>query len=169
MLKKRPADFEVVWVSHDRTLDEFVQYFQSMPWLALPADRATERGSALSSLFGVQGLPALVLLDASHPLHRPVLISTQGVSLLAEDPYALRFPYRGVKVLVPREIREFMQEKRDRLVAMVKDVSRGAAAKMRPSSLLKAFTRALQELLRVFFSLLFPQGASKSSGSSHEL
>jgi thiol-disulfide isomerase/thioredoxin len=56
---------EIVFVSSDRDQASFREYHQTMPWLAVPfAD--VERRGALSSLFGVQGLPTLLVLGGDH-------------------------------------------------------------------------------------------------------
>ena len=33
--------FEIIWVSRDSSVEEFVNYYSKMPWLALPFDKAT--------------------------------------------------------------------------------------------------------------------------------
>mmetsp|Transcript_17358 Transcript_17358/g.26215 ORF Transcript_17358/g.26215 Transcript_17358/m.26215 type:complete len:912 (-) Transcript_17358:287-3022(-) len=54
---------EVVFVSSDRDSASFENYFQTMPWLALPfTDRAKK--NVLSQQFGVNGIPCLIVLDA---------------------------------------------------------------------------------------------------------
>merc|ERR1719428_400531 len=53
---------EVIWVSSDRDEKSFNDYFKEMPWLALDyADR--KRKDQLSNLFGVRGIPSLVIID----------------------------------------------------------------------------------------------------------
>jgi len=56
-------DFEFVFVSSDKDEDSFNEYAGTMPWLSLPFSRRKEK-EALSSLFGVNGIPTLVTLDA---------------------------------------------------------------------------------------------------------
>ena len=53
---------EVVFASSDQDAASFESYYGSMPWLALPYD---ERGvkDKLSELYGVRGIPTLVVLD----------------------------------------------------------------------------------------------------------
>jgi len=64
---KVDRNFEVVFVSSDRSEDEFNEYFKEMPWYALPyADRMTKE--KLSKMFKVQGIPHLALLDPSGTL-----------------------------------------------------------------------------------------------------
>jgi len=54
-------DFEFVFISSDRDEDAFNEYHAEMPWLALPfANRKAK--AALSSMFGVQGIPSLVTI-----------------------------------------------------------------------------------------------------------
>jgi len=61
-IKAAGKDFEMVFVSSDRSDNDFKEYFGEMPWLALPyADRAMK--AELSKCFGVEGIPSLVLLD----------------------------------------------------------------------------------------------------------
>jgi nucleoredoxin len=61
-IKAAGKDFEMVFVSSDRSDDAFKEYFGEMPWLALPyADRDAK--NELSKFFGVEGIPSLVLLD----------------------------------------------------------------------------------------------------------
>merc|ERR1712216_622025 len=53
---------EVLFVSSDRDQESFDDYFKEMPWLALDfADRKAKE--ELSSLFGVSGIPSLVIVD----------------------------------------------------------------------------------------------------------
>lgn len=62
---RRP--FEVVFVSADRDVDEFSAHFAGMPWLAVKhSDPETRK--KLSTLFTVQALPTLVVLDADGTL-----------------------------------------------------------------------------------------------------
>merc|ERR1719473_499119 len=62
-LQAAGKQLEIVFVSSDRSRGEFVEYYRTMPWLAI--DPADKRKGALSSLFDVSGIPTLVLLDAA--------------------------------------------------------------------------------------------------------
>lgn len=54
-------DVEVVFVSSDQDAGSFESYYSEMPWVALPfSDRRLQQ--VLSSKFGVQGIPMLVVL-----------------------------------------------------------------------------------------------------------
>lgn len=61
-LKNQGKAFEVVFVSSDRSEVDFNDYHSSQPWLALPF---SERGAKqeLSSMFDVDGIPSLIILD----------------------------------------------------------------------------------------------------------
>lgn len=54
--------FEVVFVSADKDVDSFNEYFSKMPWVAVPFSESDTRDK-LNDLFKVSGIPHLVLLD----------------------------------------------------------------------------------------------------------
>lgn len=58
---------KVVFVSSDHDQAAFDEYFKEMPWLALPYENRAAK-DALSKKFKVQGIPTLVMLDASGTL-----------------------------------------------------------------------------------------------------
>jgi len=53
---------EVIFVSSDRSPQQFAEYYGEMPWLAIPQGDA--RKNALSKRFEVQGIPSFVVVDA---------------------------------------------------------------------------------------------------------
>ena len=63
LYKKLTAEgknFEIVFISSDKSQENFDEYFGEMPWKALPfSDR--DRKAALSKKFKVQGIPNLVI------------------------------------------------------------------------------------------------------------
>jgi nucleoredoxin len=79
---------EVVFVSSDRDDGAFQEYFKEMPWLALPySDRAKK--DALSKKFKVNGIPALIILDADGKV-----ITKDGRQAVSEDPTGEEFPWK---------------------------------------------------------------------------
>lgn len=60
-LAAKGAPFETIFVSSDRDDAAFAAYHASMPWLALPFAQR-ELKEKLSALFGVRGIPSVVLL-----------------------------------------------------------------------------------------------------------
>lgn len=123
-----------------------------MPWLALAADRVAVEGRQLATLFGVQGIPSLVLLDLteaeggvqsghSSSLHSTggssssgssssrsitspfTILSSEGVAQVTRDPYALQFPYRPkLSVLKSLVPRTFRNYLRNKKVQSVSTV-----------------------------------------------
>src|SRR3569623_766638 len=53
---------EIIFVSADRDPAQFHEYFQTMPWLSIPYENQGVRNS-LSQKYGIQGIPALILVD----------------------------------------------------------------------------------------------------------
>jgi len=87
-LKDSGKKFEIIFVSSDRDEESFKEYFGEMPWLALPfADREAKK--QLSSIFEVEGIPTLVILDAK--TLKP--ISLDGRSAVSSDPDGNNFPW----------------------------------------------------------------------------
>ncbi|XP_076367262.1 nucleoredoxin-like isoform X1 [Tachypleus tridentatus] len=80
--------FEVIFVSSDRSEDSFQQYFSTMPWLAIPYGDEKRR-KELAVLYGVGGIPTLVLIDEVNNL-----ISKEGRTEINEDPEGMEFPWR---------------------------------------------------------------------------
>ena len=70
--------FEIVFVSYDRDSETMHNYFEEMPWAAVPYSDQDLRES-LGSRFGVTGIPALVIFSSDG-----TLISSDGRS----DVYA---------------------------------------------------------------------------------
>jgi thiol-disulfide isomerase/thioredoxin len=59
--------FEIVFVSSDRDPRSYMEYYGSMPWLAVPFGAAGTK-SALSTTYAVRGIPALLLFDPAGKL-----------------------------------------------------------------------------------------------------
>jgi len=87
--KKLAGDkpFEVVFVTGDNSQGEFQDYFKTMPWLALPY--GDPRVDKLNTLFDVNGIPALVLVDAE----TGATITTNGRGAITADPEGAEFPW----------------------------------------------------------------------------
>jgi len=84
-MKDAGLPIEIIFASSDRDESSFDDYFKEMPWLALPfADR--KRKEELSARFGVNGIPALVLLDKDLSI-----ITTNGRGAIMGD--LAEFPF----------------------------------------------------------------------------
>merc|ERR1712070_1164071 len=68
-------------------MGQFDEYFGEMPWMALDySDRKLK--AQLSELFGVSGIPSVVIIDADGSI-----ISKDGRSAIASDPTGENFPW----------------------------------------------------------------------------
>eukprot|EP00277_Geminigera_cryophila_P001762 CAMPEP_0179425938 /NCGR_PEP_ID=MMETSP0799-20121207/12454_1 /TAXON_ID=46947 /ORGANISM="Geminigera cryophila, Strain CCMP2564" /LENGTH=588 /DNA_ID=CAMNT_0021200621 /DNA_START=49 /DNA_END=1813 /DNA_ORIENTATION=- len=95
-IKSAGKAFEIVFVSSDKSERQFADYFREMPWLAMPyALRDLKTG--LSQMFGVTGIPALILLDGA----TGDLISKDGRNVLMSDPQGAEFPWSSSSGTAP--------------------------------------------------------------------
>jgi len=59
----KPNEVEIIFISLDRDVKSFNEYFGKMPWISLPGnDKDTQ--AKLSKTFEVNGIPHLLVLDA---------------------------------------------------------------------------------------------------------
>ena len=94
-LKAKGKNFEVVFISGDRDEASFNRYFSEMPWFALPFASLPNHQQELSQLYGVQGIPCLVLLDKTGKM-----LSKDGRSVVTQDPSGGWIPKVTVTSLV---------------------------------------------------------------------
>ena len=57
-------DVEFIFVSADRNLEAFREYFESMPFLALPYENR-EVNTKLASKYSISGIPTLIIVDTT--------------------------------------------------------------------------------------------------------
>lgn len=86
-IKAAGKDFEIIFVSSDRDMTSFTEYYGTMPWLAIP--QGDRRKEALSKLFEVEGIPALVLIDGE----TGATITAKGRAAVGGDPEGAEFPW----------------------------------------------------------------------------
>eukprot|EP00980_Cylindrotheca_fusiformis_P001657 scaffold374_cov124-Cylindrotheca_fusiformis.AAC.16 len=61
----KDGKLEIIYVSSDKTVDSFEEYYKQMPWLAVPADQGSAAiKNKLAETFGIMGIPTLVVIDA---------------------------------------------------------------------------------------------------------
>jgi nucleoredoxin len=88
-----PENFEIVFISSDRTDSDFNAYYSEMPWVALPyAER--ELKAKLSQANNVQGIPMLVIIDASDSS----IITNKGRNKVSSDPEGASFPWKPLSI-----------------------------------------------------------------------
>ena len=134
-MKKKGKSFEIVLVSRDRTPEDFVSYYQKMPWLAVTLDNADSSFQITSEKFGIKGIPFLVVLDG----YDASVYTADGREKVLNDQYGLEFPWRPrtpavlLKRLIPRPLRglvvqQFSNAKRkftQALIALLRSVAPG--------------------------------------------
>lgn len=60
----KAAKLEIIYVSSDKTIPSFEEYYKSMPWTAIPTDRGCAAiKQSLATTFGIMGIPALMIID----------------------------------------------------------------------------------------------------------
>lgn len=106
MNKKTKGRFEIVWVSGDRSEQEFASYYQKMPWLAVPINVASQVYQMLSPMYKVKGIPHMVFLDGEDAS----VYTLDGREKVLRDPYGLEYPYkpRSLAALVPKPIKKII-------------------------------------------------------------
>merc|ERR1712217_212311 len=77
---------EITFVSSDKDEKSFNDYFNDMPWLALPYAKRAEK-ELLSDSFGVQGIPSFVVLNPDG-----TVLTTDGRSKVMGDPTGATLP-----------------------------------------------------------------------------
>jgi len=78
---------EIIFVSSDRDQASFMEYYGSMPWLAIPQGDA--RKAKLSKLFGVEGIPSFAVVDAA----TGETINGNARGKVSSDPTGAKFPW----------------------------------------------------------------------------
>jgi len=88
-LKAAGKDFEVVYVSLDRSADQWRDYTAHMPWLCVPWEGTQDVRMKLATKFGAQGIPHLVVLDADGA----TVLTDEGVQEVSMDADGEKFPW----------------------------------------------------------------------------
>jgi len=86
-VKAAGKPLEMIFVSSDRDQKQFQEYFDEMPWLAIPP--GDKRKGQLSKLFDVQGIPSLVFIDGE----TGETINANGRGAVSADPEGANFPW----------------------------------------------------------------------------
>ena len=140
-MNKKGKKFEIIWISKDRTTDEFVGYYQKMPWLAVTVENLPEKIQKLSALYEVKGIPHFVLIDADDG----GVITLDGRTKVMQDKYGLEFPWRSRSIvnLVPKSLRRLISKELNRRKAMLINMLRGMLQSIAPAKIVDAIFGAL--------------------------
>lgn len=135
-----------MWISGDRSPEEFFDYFQEMPWLALPLQARDRLYRSLSDLFQVKGIPHLVFLEAKTGR----LLVSDGREKVLRDPKGLQFPWVSPSSLLLSKSRSLLKTLLRPFIHPFQTIQTLKSLPS-PSALLKKLT---QPLLRPFRALL---------------
>ncbi|KAL6843737.1 hypothetical protein ACP4OV_026308 [Aristida adscensionis] len=106
----RPGSFEVIFISTDRSKEEFQASLSAMPWHAVPYSDKTRQ--ELTRIFSIKGIPALLILGPDGKVLKTdgrTTISTYG---------AMAFPFTESRV---SEVEEILRKEGDRLPRQLND------------------------------------------------
>lgn len=78
---------EIVFVSSDKSEEDFTNYYKDMPWLALPYDNKDAK-AALNKKFKVSGIPSFVILNPSGEV-----LTKDGREAVMKDPEGKNYPW----------------------------------------------------------------------------
>lgn len=79
--------FEVIYVSHDQSQQDFEEYWGHMPWLALPFKHEAQKG--LGELMSYSGIPTVYLVEAASCK----VITGEFRRTVMRDPLGEKFPW----------------------------------------------------------------------------
>lgn len=136
-MNKKGKKFEVVWVSRDQTEQEFVEYFSTMPWLAVTIENIPKCLERTTQPFQVRGIPHLVILDG----YDGSVITLDGRTKVLQDQYGLEFPWRPrtpgalLKQLLPRSVRSLVGTQVQSFKNKLRALLRGALESILPMGL----------------------------------
>lgn len=85
-LREAGKPLEIIFVSSDKTEEQYDEYKAEMPWIALPFN--DPRVKKLNNNFDISGIPSLVILDSDGKV-----ITTEGRCAIMESPIE-DFPYK---------------------------------------------------------------------------
>ena len=112
ILKQSGKSFEIIFVSSDSEDENFEEYYDAMPWLAVPFDETDLREGDLPQRFGYAGIPHLVLLDGQTGRE----ITRDGTEIIGQFGPAA-FPYDENAINAALEVA------RQKLLSVVNDWS----------------------------------------------
>uniref|UniRef100_A0A0D9W974 protein-disulfide reductase n=1 Tax=Leersia perrieri TaxID=77586 RepID=A0A0D9W974_9ORYZ len=106
----RPGNFQVIFISMDRSEEEFQASLTDMPWLAIPySDRTVQE---LNRIFTIKGIPTLLILGPDGKA-----FETDGRTIVSKYG-AMAFPFTESRAY---EVEEVLKKERDSLPHRVID------------------------------------------------
>lgn len=89
MKKTRGDDFELIFVSLDKSESEYKNYIKDMPWFCVPFDTPESDKNYLAKKYEADGIPHLVVLD-----DKGEVITMDGTSEVRDDPSGEKYPWK---------------------------------------------------------------------------
>ena len=144
-MNKKGKKFEVIWISRDRTAEEFVEYYQKMPWLAITIDNLNEKLSSLAQMYQLKGIPHLVIIDGDDGS----IITLDGRTMVLKDKYGLEFPWRPRTLmnLLPKGLKTIIENKVTKTKAAINNFIQGAMQGLAPQQLLQTIVLSIKKML----------------------
>lgn len=139
--QKAKKNLEIIWVSGDRSQDEFVSYYKKMPWLAVPMDKVGAYMQSLGAKYQLKGIPHLVLLDMDGNV-----LSLGMRTQVLKDPHALQFPWRGPSLsglssLLPSSLKSHVLKHVNAFKQSILRMIKGALQAWLPPQMIKVIFR----------------------------
>lgn len=133
-MNKKGKKLEVVWISGDRSSDEFIAYYEKMPWLAVPLPIANRVQAKLGPKYQLKGIPHLVVLDGNDAS----VYTLDGRTKIAQDPYGLEFPWRPRTLmnLLPRPVARIVKLQIEQLKIKMTKLMSGLLDQIAPRKIL---------------------------------
>ena len=146
-LNKKGKKFEVVWISRDRSGDEFLEYYQQMPWLAVTLDNLEKVLQKLGPKYELKGIPHLVILDGDDAS----VISLDGRTVIAKDQHGLEYPWRPRTLLslLPKPLKRLVKAQLEKVTTSVRSTLRGVLDSLAPAKVLNWLLKKLEALFLV--------------------
>ena len=146
-LNKKGKKFEVVWISRDRSGDEFLEYYQQMPWLAVTLDNLEKVLQKLGPKYELKGIPHLVILDGDDAS----VISLDGRTVIAKDQHGLEYPWRPRTLLslLPKPLKRLVKAQLEKVTTSVRSTLRGVLDSLAPTKVLNWLLKKLEALFLV--------------------
>lgn len=147
MNHKAKGRFEIVWISinKDESEDDFLHYFRSMPWLAVPQDQVPLALENTAERFRLTGIPHLVILDGVDA----AIITLDGREKVISDKYGIEFPWRPHSPfnLIPVNVRR-------RVSSFAADFKASLTQALHPMNILKTTKDLFVGVVKVAFRLI---------------
>jgi nucleoredoxin len=95
VLKRKGIDCELVFISHDKDIEQFEFYFRHMAelggsWLAAPFDDGQAEREMLARSCSVMGIPTLTVISPDG-----FIIAPNARGAVSADPNGDNFPWKG--------------------------------------------------------------------------